>query len=91
MIQKGASDKVAGATLEEYRAKINADTGDVGDEIAKALEELESAQTALDDTKQESVSHFSSRFIHVDDIVTNIFLTSSSMQLFLYRFYLFLK
>ena len=55
-IQKGASDKIAGATLEEYRSKINADAGDVGDEIAKALEELESAQTALDNTKQESVS-----------------------------------
>ena len=56
IIQKGASDKIAGATLEEYRSKINADAGDVGDEIAKALEELESAQTALDNTKQESVS-----------------------------------
>ena len=44
--------------MEEYRAKINADAGDVGDEISKALEELESAQTALDNTKQESVSHF---------------------------------
>ena len=66
MVQKGASDKIAGATLEEYRAKINADTGDVGDEIAKALEELESAQTALDNTKQESVSHLQRR-INVDD------------------------
>ena len=64
--------------MEEYRAKINADTGDVGDEIAKALEELESAQTALDNTKQESVSHFSLRFIIVVDnlSLTDIFVTN---------------
>jgi len=53
--EKGASDKISGATLEEYRSKIDADAGDVGDEIAKALEELESAQTALDHTKHISV------------------------------------
>jgi len=53
--EKGAGDRVAGKTLEEYRSKIADDAGDVGDEIAKALEELESAQTALDNTKQESV------------------------------------
>ena len=78
--------------MEEYRAKINADTGDVGDEIAKALEELESAQTALDNTKQESVSHFSLRFIIVVDnlSLTDIFVTNIDVS-FSLSIYLFLK
>ena len=72
MLQKDAGDRIAGATLAEYRSKIEADAGEVGDEIAAALEELESAQTALDNTKQESVSRQKS--ISIWNIILIVFL-----------------
>ena len=81
--------------MEEYRAKINADAGDVGDEISKALEELESAQTALDNTKQESVSHFctaSLMLMTLTSVTVNfIFCHQQQCSYFSFQFYLFLN
>ena len=46
---------VAGATLQDYQDGL----GGIGDEIAAALEDLDSAQKSLDSAQQATVSHSS--------------------------------